>query len=66
MSRRHTVKLQLDGQSIRQWLDAPATTHVQIEGVTLSREQLIEFERIGRTGGAPAQARYLEQHRSAA
>jgi|GEM_PF-2231603 len=64
---RHVLNLQqLDGASIQQWMDSPTSTHVSIDGVTLSVEQVEEFVRIGKAEGGAAQERYLDRLRPAA
>lgn len=62
--KRKVLDLQILGhQSVLYWMDGPPTTHVKIDGVTLTLEQVEEFERIGRTGGAAAKAAYLDRLR---
>jgi hypothetical protein len=64
--KRNVLDLtELDGQSVLEWMNAQPTTHVRISGVLLTRAQIYEFERLGRTGGALAQARFLEELRDA-
>lgn len=61
--KRHVLDLQVLGHSLQDWMDAPPFTHVVIDGVTLTREQLEDFARAGLDGGATAKAAYLDRLR---
>jgi hypothetical protein len=66
MKRRVLDLTQLDSLSIFEWMHAQPTTHVRFQGVVMTREQFVEYARLGETKGAEAQERFLAELRNAA
>lgn len=59
--KRKVLDLQILGhQSVLDWMDGPPTTHIKIDGVTLTLERVEEYVR---AGSASAKADYLDRLR---